>query len=80
MREAIRLPQFGMGMMDGEIVEWLKRPGDSVQEGEPICVVDAAKVETELEAPYSGTLTEIMVEAGSSADVGTVLGWIETPD
>ncbi len=80
MREAIRLPQFGMGMMDGEIVEWFKEPGDAVTEGEPICLIDAAKVETELEAPYSGVLVEIVVAAGMSADVGDVLGWIEATD
>lgn len=80
MREAIRLPQFGMGMMDAEMVEWFKEPGDVVAEGEPICLIDAAKVETELEAPYSGVLAEIVVAAGMSADVGDVLGWIETTD
>lgn len=73
----MRLPQFGMGMMDGEIVEWLKIPGDPVTEEETICLVEAAKVVTELGAPYTGTLVEIIVQAGEVVDVGTVLAWIE---
>lgn len=77
MREPVRLPQFGMGMMDGEIVEWLKAPGDPVTEEEPICLVEAVKVVVELGAPYTGTLAEIVVQVGEVVDVGTILAWIE---
>lgn len=77
MREAVRLPQWGMGMSEGAILEWLKAPGDAVTEDEPIALVEAAKIETELEAPYSGTLTEIVVQAGETVAVGTVLAWID---
>lgn len=78
MREAVLLPQWGMGMTEGEVLEWLKEPGDQVVEDESIAVVDAAKVETELGAPYSGTLVEIVVPSGTIIEVGTVLAWIET--
>jgi 2-oxoglutarate dehydrogenase E2 component (dihydrolipoamide succinyltransferase) len=77
MKEAVRLPQWGMGMSEGAIIEWLKAPGDTVAEDEPIAVVEAAKIETELEAPYTGTLTEIVVAAGETVDVGTILAWME---
>ena len=77
MREAVRLPQWGMGMSEGAILEWFKAPGDAVTEDEPIAMVEAAKIETELEAPYTGTLTEIVVQAGETVDVGTVLAWID---
>jgi pyruvate/2-oxoglutarate dehydrogenase complex dihydrolipoamide acyltransferase (E2) component len=66
-----------MGMSEGAILEWLKAPGDAVTEDEPIALVEAAKIETELEAPYSGTLTEIVVQAGETVAVGTVLAWID---
>ena len=77
MREAVRLPQWGMGMSEAAIIEWLKAPGDAVTEDEPIALVEAAKIETELEAPYTGTLSEIVVAAGETVDVGTVLAWID---
>jgi pyruvate/2-oxoglutarate dehydrogenase complex dihydrolipoamide acyltransferase (E2) component len=76
----VRLPQYGMGMSEGTILAWLKGPGDEVTEDEPIATVEAAKIETELEAPYTGTLLEIVVEADQTIDVGTVVAWMETDD
>jgi pyruvate/2-oxoglutarate dehydrogenase complex dihydrolipoamide acyltransferase (E2) component len=77
MREAVRLPQWGMGMSEGAILEWYKSPGDAVTEDEPIALVEAAKIETELEAPYTGTLSEIVVTAGETVPVGAILAWID---
>jgi predicted deacylase len=54
----MRLPQYGMGMADAEVVEWLKAVGEAVSEGEPVVVVDAAKTTVEVNAPASGTLVE----------------------
>jgi pyruvate/2-oxoglutarate dehydrogenase complex dihydrolipoamide acyltransferase (E2) component len=80
MRREVRLPQYGMGMTEGTILEWLRQPGDTVTEDDPIATVEAAKVETELEAPYTGTLLEIVVGDGETIDVGTVVAWMETDD
>jgi pyruvate/2-oxoglutarate dehydrogenase complex dihydrolipoamide acyltransferase (E2) component len=80
VKEAVRLPQWGMGMTEGVILEWFKPPGSAVTEDEPIALVEAAKIETELEAPYTGTLTEIVVQPGQTVEVGTVLAWIETTE
>jgi pyruvate/2-oxoglutarate dehydrogenase complex dihydrolipoamide acyltransferase (E2) component len=67
-----------MGMSEGAILEWYKAPGDAVTEDEPIALVEAAKIETELGAPYTGTLSEIVVTAGETVEVGTILAWIDT--
>ncbi|MPZ88990.1 MAG: biotin attachment protein [Nitriliruptorales bacterium] len=80
MRREIRLPQWGMGMTEGTIVEWLKAEGARVAEDDPLALVESAKVETELEAPFTGVLGEIVVPAGETVDVGTVLAFIETDD
>lgn len=74
----MRLPQWGMGMTEGTVVEWLKEVGDQVREGEPIAHVEAAKVETELEAPETGVLAEIKVPPGATVEVYTTLAVIET--
>ena len=50
----------------------------SVKEDEPIAQVEAEKVEEELTAPATGTLTEILVSAGDTAEVRTVVAIIET--
>ena len=56
----------------------LFRSGDQVKEDEPIAQVEAEKVEEELTAPATGTLTEILVPAGDTAEVRTVVAIIET--
>lgn len=65
----VLLPQFGMGMQDGEVVRWLKEIGDKVETGEPLVEIEAAKSTVEVPAPGTGTLTEILVQVGETADV-----------
>jgi len=78
MRVEVLLPQWGMGMSEGVISLWLKQVGDQVKEDEPIAQVEAEKVEEELTAPATGTSTEILVPAGETAEVRTVVAIIET--
>ncbi|MGI3786437.1 MAG: biotin/lipoyl-containing protein [Janthinobacterium lividum] len=77
MRVEVLLPQWGMGMSEGTITTWLKAVGDSVTEDEAIAEVDSEKVTEELEAPASGTLTEIIVQAGETVDVRTLVAIID---
>lgn len=78
MRVEVLLPQWGMGMSEGSIIEWLKQVGDSVVEDEPLAEVEAEKVEEVLESPASGTLVEILVAAGEAVEVRSVVAIIET--
>lgn len=74
----VLLPQWGMGMSEGTITTWLKNVGDQVGEDEALAEVEAEKVEETLEAPATGTLSEIVVPAGETAEVRTVVAYIET--
>lgn len=74
----VLLPQWGMGMSEGTITTWLKGVGDQVSEDEALAEVEAEKVEETLEAPATGTLSEIVVPAGETAEVRTVVAYIET--
>lgn len=78
MKVEVLLPQWGMGMSEGMIVEWFKGVGDSVEEDDPIAEVEAEKVTETLEAPATGTIVEILVEAGEEAKVRTPVAIIET--
>jgi pyruvate dehydrogenase E2 component (dihydrolipoamide acetyltransferase) len=69
----IVLPKWGMSMQDGVISEWLVSVGDTVVEGQPIAVIETEKVDTDLPSPGAGTITELLVEPGDSADVGSVI-------
>jgi pyruvate/2-oxoglutarate dehydrogenase complex dihydrolipoamide acyltransferase (E2) component len=72
----VLLPQFGMGMQDAEIVRWMKAVGDSVEAGEPLVEIEAAKTTVEVPSPGSGTLSEILVEEGESVTVRTHIATI----
>jgi pyruvate/2-oxoglutarate dehydrogenase complex dihydrolipoamide acyltransferase (E2) component len=72
----VLLPQFGMGMQDGEIVRWLKAVGDTIVAGEPLVEVEAAKTTVEMPSPASGTLEEILVSEGENVDVRTHIATI----
>jgi pyruvate/2-oxoglutarate dehydrogenase complex dihydrolipoamide acyltransferase (E2) component len=78
MRVEVLLPQWGMGMSEGSIIQWLKKVGDSVVEDEPLAEVEAEKVEEVLESPVTGTLVEILVPEGEAVEVRTVVAIIET--
>jgi pyruvate/2-oxoglutarate dehydrogenase complex dihydrolipoamide acyltransferase (E2) component len=73
----VTMPQMGVSVAEGTIVEWKKQPGDPVEADEPIVDISTDKVETEVPAPGAGRLKEVLVQAGETVDVGTVLATIE---
>ena len=80
MKVEVLLPQWGMGMSEGTVTEWLKKVGDRVEEDEPLAEIEAEKATQELESPATGVLSEILVPEGQDAKVRTVLAIIETGD
>lgn len=80
MRVEVLLPQWGMGMSEGTVTDWLKKVGDRVSEDEPLAEIEAEKATQELESPATGILTEIIVQKGEEAKVRSVLAIIETED
>ena len=80
MKVEVLLPQWGMGMSEGTVTEWMKKVGDRVEEDEPLAEIEAEKATQELESPATGTLTEILVQQGEEAKVRSVLAIIETDD
>lgn len=78
MKIEVLLPQWGMGMSEGTVTEWLKKVGDRVEEDEPLAEIEAEKATQELESPAAGILSEIIVQAGEEAKVRSILAFIET--
>jgi 2-oxoglutarate dehydrogenase E2 component (dihydrolipoamide succinyltransferase) len=72
------MPQLGISVTEGTIVQWRKRPGDAVGYEEPICDIDTDKIESELPSPVAGTLVEILVGVGETVDTGTAIALIES--
>lgn len=76
MAYEVVMPQLGITMTEGAVRQWLKKPGDAVEKGEPIFIVETDKVDMEVEATRSGILSEIVVEPGQVVAVGTVVAKI----
>jgi pyruvate/2-oxoglutarate dehydrogenase complex dihydrolipoamide acyltransferase (E2) component len=74
----VLLPQFGMGMKEGEIVRWHKAVGDQVQDGELLVEVEAAKTTVEVPAPSAGELVEVLAAAGETVPVRAVIARLRT--
>jgi pyruvate dehydrogenase E2 component (dihydrolipoamide acetyltransferase) len=72
----IQMPQLGETVTEGTITRWLKSVGDHVDADEPLFEVSTDKVDSEVPAPAAGTLSEILVQEGETAEVGTRLAVI----
>ncbi len=71
------MPQMGVSVAEGTIVEWPKRPGDWVEADETVCLVTTDKVDVEIPSPAAGRLERILVEPDETVAVGTPLAEID---
>ena len=74
----IHMPQMGVSVAEGTVVEWKKQVGDWVEADEVIASISTDKIDTDVEAPAAGRLQEILVQVGETVEVGTVMALIET--
>ncbi|MEM6611472.1 MAG: dihydrolipoamide acetyltransferase family protein [Cyanobacteria bacterium P01_C01_bin.72] len=72
----IFMPALSSTMETGKIVEWSKSPGDKVEKGETVLVVESDKADMDVESFNEGYLAVIMVEAGEEAPVGSVIALV----
>jgi pyruvate/2-oxoglutarate dehydrogenase complex dihydrolipoamide acyltransferase (E2) component len=79
MMEEVILPKLG-SMMVGTVVEWLKKEGDDIKEGDEVVVIETEKVTHTVTADSSGKLLKILHANGSEVDVGTVIGYVGNED
>ena len=70
------MPALGMAQDTGQIVSWLKSPGDAVKAGDALFEVETDKATMEVEAPADGFLTDVQAEAGADVPVGDVIALI----
>lgn len=75
-----RMPSLGADMEAGTLVEWLKRPGDRLERGDIIAVVETQKGAIEIEVFDPGILDATLVEPGAEVPVGHILATIRSPD
>ncbi len=74
----IIMPKMGESIMEGTILKWLKKAGDKIERDEPILEISTDKVDTEVPAPESGVLTELLYKEGDTIEVGKVIARMST--
>jgi 2-oxoglutarate dehydrogenase E2 component (dihydrolipoamide succinyltransferase) len=73
------MPQLGETVTEGTILRWAKQVGDTISEDEVLVEISTDKVDTEVPSPVGGTILDILVEEGSTVEVGTELVVIGEP-
>ncbi len=74
----VTMPQMGVSVAEGTVVAWRVEVGDRISADETICEISTDKIDTEVPAPVSGVVAEILVPVESTVEVGTVLARIAT--
>ena len=72
----VTMPQMGVSVAEGTVVAWAKQIGDRVQADETICEISTDKIDTEVPAPVTGIVAEVLVGVDATVDVGVVLARI----
>jgi 2-oxoisovalerate dehydrogenase E2 component (dihydrolipoyl transacylase) len=73
----VTMPQLGESVHEGTISRWLVKPGDRLEEFEPMLEVDTDKVNAEVPAPITGTLKEILAQEGETVQAGAEIALVE---
>lgn len=72
----LRMPKLDMTMEKGKVVEWHKKVGDEIKQGDILLSIETEKVSVDIEAEESGVLGEILVKAGDTAPCDAPIGKI----
>ena len=72
----IFMPALSSTMTEGKITSWVKSPGDKVEKGETVVVVESDKADMDVESFYEGYLGVIITPAGESAPVGSAIAYV----
>ncbi len=73
----VNLPDIGEGVVEGEIIDWLKAEGENVKQDEPVVVVMTDKATVELPAPMPGKVSKHYLKPGEIAIKGKPVYSIE---
>jgi pyruvate/2-oxoglutarate dehydrogenase complex dihydrolipoamide acyltransferase (E2) component len=72
----VTMPQMGVSVAEGTVVAWRAGVGDAIEAEQTICEISTDKIDTEVPAPVSGVVAEIVVDVDQTVSVGAVLARI----
>jgi 2-oxoglutarate dehydrogenase E2 component (dihydrolipoamide succinyltransferase) len=73
----VKVPTGGESITEVVVAEWLKQPGDTVRQDEPLVTLETDKAALDLPSPAAGVLARIVKSAGETARVGEVIAYLE---
>ena len=76
MATALTMPQLGLTMTEGTVLQWLKKVGDPVKKGDEVVEVETDKISNIVEAHEDGILLSIVMKEGEAGPVKAVMGYI----
>ncbi len=79
MATRIDMPQLGLTMEKGTILQWLRAEGDKLEKGQPVVLIQTEKVEYEVETPVAGMLLKVVAKEGEELPVGSLMGILGQP-
>ena len=74
----VEMPQMGESVMEGTVIEWKKKVGETVEVDETLLEIATDKVDTEVPSPEAGVLVEILVKEDETVEVGQAIAIIDT--
>ena len=74
MAKDLVVPTLGESVTEATVSKWLKQVGDPVKADEPVVELETDKVSVAVPSPETGILSEIKIQAGSTVNVGAILG------
>src|SRR5690554_6152571 len=80
MAYEFKMPAIGEGIAEGKIIKWEVSSGDHVEEDATLVEIQTDKLIQEVPSPVKGTILNILVEAGTTVQVGDVLAEIDAPN
>ena len=80
MAYLVRMPQMGMSMDEGTVVEWAVEEGGAIEAGETLVSVESEKSQADVEAREDGVLRRIITEPGDIVGPGDAIGIVGGPD
>ena len=71
------MPQMGESVMEGTILKWFKNPGDIIEQDDIILEVGTDKVDTDIPAPFDGTIKELLFKEGEIVAIGQAIATMD---
>ena len=79
-KENIILPAMSDQMTEAEFLKWNISEGSEIKKGDIIAEISTDKVDMDLDSPFTGKVTKLLIEEGSVINVGEVLAEVETEE